>query len=299
MTKQQLLQLAKRIVDGRRFAAEEAADKTMYRLRHIDKWRNLEHELRSAEVDLAMGNGDEHTQGKIAALQEEMSALLKALGVQPTDLVPQYSCKLCNDTGYIDGKMCRCLRAELRRLIIDGGNVICKEFTFENSTEKDRHNAAVYRQVEQIVRNGVQNVLLTGKVGTGKTYLLTASAQLAAQLEKSVLFVTAYSLNADLLAAHLEGVEAISTLLNSLVDVDLLLIDDLGTEKIYNNVTGNYLFTLLNERSVAHKQTFFSTNLTLQQLNERYDERVVSRLIDKNTTFVAQLTGKDKRTAAR
>ncbi len=296
MNKQQLLQQAKRIVDNRRYAAEEQTENTLEQLRQNDEWRIAEQRLRSAQVDLAMNIGDvKELKNTIAALEKEQAELLGKLGVDPSELTPQYSCKLCNDTGYFNGQMCECLQTELRRLIIAGSNVPNKEFTFENSAETVKHNIAIYKKVKQICDSGDKNILLTGQVGTGKTYLLTAAANYAAQLNKSTLFVTSYSLNADFLNAYLDGQESSSALLDNLIDVDLLLIDDLGTERLVNNVTANFLFNVLNERLLLHKQIFFTTNLQLKDIQDRYDERIVSRLLDQSRTFIAQLTGNDKR----
>ena len=83
--------------------------------------------------------------------------------------------------------------------------------------------------------------------------------------------------------------------MENLLDVDVLFIDDLGTENIYKNVTAEYLFVVINERIARGKQTFVSTNLTLNDIRNKYDERIFSRIVDKNVTFVAQLNGDDKR----
>ncbi len=64
---------------------------------------------------------------------------------------------------------------------------------------------------------------------------------------------------------------------------------------MYKNVTAEYLFVVINERIAKNKQTIISTNLSLADLRDRYDERLFSRLVDQSVTFVAQLTGKDKR----
>ena len=81
---------------------------------------------------------------------------------------------------------------------------------------------------------------------------------------------------------------------STLIEVPLLLIDDLGTEPMMRNITIEYLFTLLNERIAAKRHTVIATNLTLEQIKERYGERVSSRLMDH--CGVLQLTGKDLRT---
>lgn len=296
MNKQQILQLAKRNVDERRFNAEDKSQQNLDKLRQNDEWNKLEHNLRQTEIDLAMGQGDKKAlQANIALLQKEQKQLLAKLGFTVDDLTPQYACAKCHDTGYVNGTVCSCLQNEINKLIVADSNISNGEYTFANSRESDKHNRAVYKKTQQICRDGDQNILLTGNTGSGKTYLLTACANLCAELGKSVLFVTAYSLNATLLDAHLSDIATNQAIMDSLVDVDVLAIDDLGTENVYKNVTAEYFFSVLNERIARKKQTFVSTNLTLTDIRARYDERMFSRLVDQNTTFVAQLVGKDKR----
>ena len=295
MNKQQLITQAKHVVDERRFVAEDKAQRNLEALRQINEYNLLERKLRQAQIDLAMGNGDSRTmKTQVNNLEKELKALIKKLGYEGA-LIPQYSCAKCNDTGYINGKICNCLQAEIRKLIVAESNVINSEFTFANSTEKNKHNLAVYKKARLICEEGKTNLLLTGNTGSGKTYLLTACVNKSIELDKSVLFVTAYSLNATFLNAHLEGFETRQAILDNLVDVDVLAIDDLGTENVYKNVTAEYFFSVLNERIARKKQTLISTNLTLNDIRERYDERIFSRLVDQNTTFVAQLIGIDKR----
>ena len=296
MNKQQLISQAKRIVDERRFAAEDKAQHTLDELRQNADYSLLERKLRQAQVDLAMGKGNAKAlQSQITSLEKELKALIKKLGYGKNALIPQYCCSKCNDTGYVNGNVCDCLQAEIRKLIVAESNVTNSEFTFANSAEKNKHNLAVYKKAREVCQDGKTNILLTGNTGSGKTYLLTACANLCAELDKSVLFVTAYSLNATFLNAHLSDVESKQAILDNLIDVDVLTIDDLGTENVYKNVTAEYFFSVLNERIAQKKQTFISTNLTLQDIRERYDERIFSRLVDQHTTFVAQLIGNDKR----
>ena len=296
MNKQQLVALAKRKLDERRFSAEDRAQDTLNKLRQNDQWNKLERELRQAQVDLAMGNGDgKKLQAQITQLTKAQQQLLNKLGLSVRDIAPQYSCAKCNDTGYVDGAICNCLQTEINKLIVEQSNVSNSDYTFANSREQDKHNLAVYKKAQQICRDGNTNILLVGNTGSGKTYLLTACANMCAELGKSVMFVTAYALNATLLGAHLSDVATNQAVLDSLVEIDVLAIDDLGTENVYKNVTAEYFFAVLNERIARKKQTFVSSNLKLTEIRDRYDERMFSRLVDRNTTFVAELIGDDKR----
>ena len=296
MNKQQLLQQAKRVIDERRFAAEDKAERTLSSLRNNADFTSIESQLRQAQVNFAMGNGDsQKLHSEIKQLQAKQSALLKKLGLSQNALAPQYHCHKCADTGYADGKQCSCLQEEIRKLIVADSNVINKSYTFDNAKETSKHNLAVYKKAREACLDGKTNMLLTGNTGSGKTYLLTACANLCMEHNLSVLFVTAYSLNSSFLEAHLDDFESRQATLDNLIDVDMLSIDDLGTETVYKNVTAEYFFAVINERIARGKQTFISTNLTLANIRERYDERIFSRLVDQNTTFVAQLTGEDKR----
>ena len=73
-----------------------------------------------------------------------------------------------------------------------------------------------------------------------------------------------------------------NSIYNNLLDVDLLIIDDLGTECM-NNMKFTELFTVLNTRLLNSNnkvtKTIISTNLNIQNLFKNYDERIVSRLI--------------------
>lgn len=296
MNKQQLLQLAKRNVDERRFRAEDDCERTLSQLRNNNEWNKTEYELRQAQINLAMGVGNlHHLQARIEDLQSQQTQLIDKLGLTAADLKPKYTCAKCNDNGYVNGKICYCLEQEIRKLIVAESNVTNASYTFDNSTETDKHNIAVYKKAKELCVDGYSSLLLTGNTGSGKTFLLTACANKCAEVGKSVLFVTAYTLNSMLLDAHLSDTATCQAILDSLVDVDVLAIDDLGTENVYKNVTAEYLFSVLNERIARGNQTFVSTNLTLNAIRERYDERIFSRLIDQKITFVAQLIGNDKR----
>ena len=296
MNKQQMLQQAKRVIDERRFTAEDKAERLLTSLRENADFTAIESQLRKAQVNLAMGNGDsKKLQSEIKQLKKQQTTLLSKLGISESALTPQYHCHKCGDTGYFNGKQCSCLEEEIRKLIVADSNIINKTYTFESAKETDKHNRAVYKKAREVCLDGKTNMLLTGNTGSGKTYLLTACANLCMEHNLSVLFVTAYSLNSSFLEAHLNDFASRQAILDNLVDVDLLVIDDLGTETVYKNVTAEYLFAVINERIARGKQTFISTNLTLTDIRERYDERIFSRLVDQNTTFVAQLTGDDKR----
>ena len=83
--------------------------------------------------------------------------------------------------------------------------------------------------------------------------------------------------------------------LSEMMNAPILLIDDLGTEPMLQNITIEQLFNLLNERQLNRRHTVISTNLTMTELKERYNERIASRLLDDASWRRLTLTGNDVR----
>ena len=64
----------------------------------------------------------------------------------------------------------------------------------------------------------------------------------------------------------------------ALLECDLLILDDLGTEFTTQFVTAS-MYNLINSRLLAAKPTIISTNLSMKDLNDKYTERFTSRII--------------------
>ena len=80
---------------------------------------------------------------------------------------------------------------------------------------------------------------------------------------------------------------------------EVLMIDDLGSEPLMQNVTVEQLFNLLNERQNRNLATVISTNLDMAKFRERYTERIASRLRDSRCCKVLNLLGRDIRIGGR
>ena len=87
--------------------------------------------------------------------------------------------------------------------------------------------------------------------------------------------------------------------MDELLNVPILMMDDLGSEPLIRNITVELLFNLINERQSKGLSTVVSTNLTLQELRERYTERVASRLNNPRNCLILTLAGKDLRKLER
>ena len=122
-------------------------------------------------------------------------------------------------------------------------------------------------------------LLFTGNTGLGKTFLSSCIANELLKKDKTVLYQTA-SVMLDTIISYRFGKPNVSKdIYDYLLNVDLLIIDDLGTEGV-NNMKLVELFNILNSRLLnLNKKTIISTNLSLQNLFNTYDERIVSRII--------------------
>lgn len=215
-----------------------------------------------------------------------------------------YHCSKCKDTGVINGKYCDCLIAEYKRILREKSGVNeLPTFTFadsnisridcKQSAKLSKLYDSMQKYCDAFPNNSVKNILLSGKVGVGKSCLL--SATLNAILERGVQaqYLTAFQLSNIFLSYHTTDIRERGYLLENLIGTDLLIIDDLGTEPVIKNVTIEYLTSLLNER--ARKHTIIATNLSLAELQTRYGDRVFSRLTNKDTTRLLYLDGDDLR----
>ena len=142
----------------------------------------------------------------------------------------------------------------------------------------------------------MRDLLLMGKSGLGKTFLMQCIAHRVAERGYLPTYVSAYRFFETARQAYMDNDGA---RLRPLMEAELLLIDDLGTEPLMNNVTVTQLFNLLNERQMSGRHTVLSTNLSMNELLERYTERVTSRLLDKGACLRVGFVGGDVRRERR
>ena len=135
------------------------------------------------------------------------------------------------------------------------------------------------------------NINIIGGAGSGKTFLLECVANEMLNKNMAICYKTAFELNELARLYHIGKSFSFADCLNA----DILFIDDLGTEPILKNVTKEYLYNLINVRQINNKPTFITTNLSLDDILARYDDRIFSRLGNKNLSTNIQLTSKDKR----
>ena len=124
---------------------------------------------------------------------------------------------------------------------------------------------------------GAKNLLFTGGTGLGKTHLSLAIANVVINRGYSVIYGTAQNILGDLQNENFGRIDNLKYRENEILDVDLLILDDLGTE-FKSAYTISCLYNIINTRIGAKLPTIISTNYTLKELLEFYDQRITSRI---------------------
>lgn len=240
---------------------------------------------------------------RIRPLQEKRSALLLENRIPETDLELTYDCPLCKDEGIVDGQRCSCYQKHMLKLLYRQsslGDVLEKEnfetFSFDQYSDQPvdgnvspRENVRdFYRQAKDFATTFSpegKSFLFYGGAGIGKTFLSNCIAKQLMDTGHSVLYVTANELFNDILSAYLMYVEPdtkerLKPVYELVYKADLLVLDDLGTE-LTNTFTLSQLFEVINRRMISGKSTIISTNLSLRQMRDRYQDRIVSRIVDR------------------
>lgn len=245
----------------------------------------------------------EESKQRLAQIDAEEKALLASLGLSTNALELHVRCEKCNDTGYLGQSNRPCSCRLLHREAMRGADGVNTRETFGNflidifpTPEQKKRTTNAKLLCEQFAASlphpEKPNILLFGMPGLGKSFLGNAIAYDALSRGIDAERVTAYAF----IQAVLQDIREQTQRAARYQSVPLLVLDDLGSEPVIPNVSFEWLFAVINERTLAGLATVCSTNYTLSQLQQRYDDRFMSRLCDKNTTLVLHLTGENLRT---
>lgn len=247
-------------------------------------------------------------------MNRRIATLLTANGFPADYLDPIYHCKQCRDTGHIGEpirEMCPCLRnafyARLYRAVGLGEQAEQSFAAFDLNIFSDQPlpgKRYSQRQLMDMLRHQCQqyaekypdaathDLLLMGQSGLGKTYLMHAMAKRLLERGFNVMLISAYRFLDVARRAYFSGKPEE---LDTLMDTDILMIDDMGAEPLMENITIVQWFNLINERQLRGKGTVISTNLNEEELRRRYTERITSRLLDGKQCMLLQFLGDDVR----
>ncbi|MBR3494982.1 MAG: ATP-binding protein [Clostridia bacterium] len=250
--------------------------------------------------------------GKMETLNRKIRDLLRANGHPEDWLEPVYACAKCRDTGFTGENPrteCDCRRRLRIRLQTEDLGVTTQGHSFETFDpevfpDDPLEGGLTQRQLMCVYRDQLRNwaseapevpdrtIVLSGKSGLGKTYLLHCIADALMRRGVPCVLTSAFQSLTAFRRAEFDRDDADW---QSLCEVQVLLLDDLGSEPLYQNVTVEQFYQLIEQRMQARLCTVISTNLTKEELKSRYTERIASRLTDRRQCNWMPLKGVDIR----
>ncbi len=294
-----------------RSAAEAAArDRKQMIYTRIPRIQEIDQELdsfglRAVQTYLRSGQNKELVLSTLKQNNEKLLAEKSQLLVQygfPTNFLEiQYRCDLCKDTGYVDGKKCRCLQQKLIEQAYDTSNIksVLKRENFSTFNLNRFSNEPlvgepltpleniklirdrVFSYVQNFPNSVPANLLFYGTTGTGKTFFCNSIAKALLDRGYTVLYMTAYELCSAFEAFRFRDksrpLSDDASIQDLIQNIDLLIIDDLGTE-FSTALSVSDLFYCVNQRILLQKATIISTNLNLSQISKVYSDRMFSRI---------------------
>ncbi len=303
-----------RIRERRRAAERLQETRTDQIRREIPETAELDNQLRSACLSIThvLGKGDNRAKlEEIARHSMEADAMLRKIlaahGYPEDYLDLHYSCTICDDTGFTGGKPCKCLEQEIGRvgaealnarsqLSLSGFDDFSLSYYADLPTEQYyamQQNLAVCQEyAADFSPERAGNLYLFGGTGLGKTHLSLAIANEVLKKGYNVIYDSAINLMHILDQEQFRRTRESGDTLPSLLECDLLILDDFGTE-FDTAFSRSMLYTIINSRVNAHKPMIVNTNLTHQEVQDRYGDRILSRLI--STSRILPFFGRDIR----
>lgn len=281
--------------------ARQRADDRARELRSvIPELARLDKELSLVGIEIlqaSLSGGD--TMSKIAqirekneALQVKRGALLEAYGYPADYSDVKYECAACCDTGFIENTMCSCMKEALVLAGIENSGFasLIREQSFDNfSLDYYKKSPAhldrmtwnrdfLIRYADTFDVRTSPSILMMGGTGLGKTHLSSAVARRVIERGSDVFYTGAIDLFSQFETQRFKTyTNDPNELIERYFECDLLIIDDLGTE-IINQFTVSTLYNLLNDRLSRKKPTIISTNLSKDDIQKKYTDRITSRM---------------------
>ena len=296
---------AKRI---KQMAAYELKKMQVYeenpRLGQID----LEISRNGAGLALAALSGNKAKMEEIRSVADKLSAEKQEILKKANLFEPVPECPVCKDEGKVSGRFCQCVKFRARALMAEelGSEMPLKDSTFESFSldfysDKNENGVTPKKRMTQIFKACVEfannfgketkNLLFLGEAGLGKTHLSLAIVNEVMSKGYEAVYSPAGTLFDRIEKEHF-AYSGSDDFLDTVLNCDLLVIDDLGTE-FSTQFTVSCVYNIINSRILSRKPTIISTNLTPRELEEKYTQRITSRVIGSYISL--KFIGKDIR----
>lgn len=269
---------------------------------------NIERELSATSVEAAkavLSGSDSSVElvklrEKNKDLKQRLSSILQRVNLPEDYLEIKYNCPECEDEGFIDGIMCKCMKNMLKLEAYNKLNELSplETSSFDNFSVNYYSDAPMHdgeqsprermtlifnfckKYAENFKKNS-PSLLMTGNTGLGKTHLSLAIAREAINKGFGVIYTSTQNMISNMEKEKFRGYAASNESEKHYADCDLLIIDDLGTEYA-TPFSSAAVYNVINSRIMRGKPTIISTNLSMRELEKYYTQRMVSRIIGNN-----------------
>lgn len=311
-------------LERRRQQAEDTANEHFLEAcNRAPKIRELRRRLGKTSIQLSKailsGTGDpaqllDQIKQENLQTQKQIRQLLKESHLPEDYLEIKYHCDKCNDRGYINRKQCSCLKDLIIQIAVqdlqESTQLQLSSFdtfllSYYQKPFDDTIGCSPYQQMSRVYafckKYAEQfyphclGIFMTGKTGLGKTHLSLAIARRIIDRGYTAIYTTVSEIIRRISGQyfHKGNTDNQEDLMELISHIDLLILDDLGAE-FESSFNTAIVYDMINSRLSANRPTIISTNLTPQELQKRYSERIVSRLFTQLTPL--HFVGQDVRT---
>lgn len=281
---------------------------------HFPRVEEIDEELNTVALDscreilksaLSPDKVVEEMKKKVEGLVVERERILKDAGLPKDCLDETFCCDLCKDTGWNNSEKCQCYKKKLQKLILESSNIKPNKMHNFEKFNTDLYSDQVDKEYGISPRENAKNILQTAKkyaklkegnsrqlllyggTGLGKTFTSECIAKEFIKKDMSVYYTSAPKLF-TLFEEYKFGrdtSENAKQVLDYIANVDLLIIDDLGTE-FRTQYTDSILFDLINSAINENRYMIISTNLDTTQIAGTYSDRIASRFVGNFDTIL-------------
>lgn len=305
-TKKELHLIISNKIKERKQKVEFIAENNLSLALKNETFKNAYYTIKDLEIQLSKAdkNSDDEQQitSKIKEQEKIMQTQLAKNNLTLQSVSPQFFCKKCDDTGYDNESTCNCYYKLKNQLYLKESGVNENKLPNFSDTDFSKYKTnrkeieSLFNTAKSYINNSDKlNFILIGKTGVGKTYLSYCILNDSINKGNFSIFTSAQDLNKEFLRCHTTNDNNNNQILEPYETCDLLIIDDLGTENQYKNVTHEYLYRILDGRTRKKLKTVVNSNYLAEQIQDKYQDRIFSRLFNKQVGLIYTMPGNDLR----
>ncbi|MEG0614941.1 MAG: ATP-binding protein [Oscillospiraceae bacterium] len=296
---------AKRELNSRRISAKTTADRHYEEIeKKVPEIAEIISQLASTSIALSnlilkdknnfQENFNKIRENNIQG-QQMIKELLIANGYSTDFLDVKYRCSMCDDTGFVDGKRCDCFNDLLGKYAVEelNANSQVNLYSFDsfslnyypnqeingiNCYFKMKENFDYCKNYANSFSLNSHSIFMLGMTGLGKTHLSLSIAKTVIEKGYNVAYDSIVNYLRLIEKEHFSRTNPDVDTLQLILSTDLLILDDLGSEFESSFYTST-IYNIINTRLNKGLPTVISSNFSSAELQKRYDDRIISRLL--------------------